>query len=75
MSKFVEFHKYETGSRILLDLFSIVEIVDDIDCTAITTRAISIVGDRDIASSCFHVSETYDEVMDKLRQAIAYENI
>ena len=69
MSKFASFHKKDTGKRIAIDVFSVVDVVECEDCTEIYLDAV-IGNTKNFSLTYVRVAESYDEVMLELNRDI-----
>lgn len=66
--KFIELTDKDTGKRIAIDAFSVVDVHEDEDCTVIYLRAV-IGKAKDFALAYEVVSESYEEVMFQLQRS------
>ena len=69
MSKFASFHNKDTGKRIAIDVFSVVDVVECEDCTEIYLDAV-IGNTKNFSLTYVRVAESYDEVMLELNRDI-----
>lgn len=65
--KFIELTNKDTGKRIAIDAFSVVDVVEREDCTEIYLRAV-IGNTKNFSLAYVVVSESYEEVMFQLQR-------
>lgn len=66
--KFIELTNKDTGKRIAIDAFSVVDVVEREDCTEIYLRAV-IGNTKHFSLAYVTVTELYDEVMFQLQRS------
>ena len=69
MSKFASFYNKDTGKRIAIDVFSVVDVVECEDCTEIYLDAV-IGSTKNFSLTYVRVAESYDEVMFELNSEV-----
>ena len=69
MMKFAQFTSNGTGKRVSIDTFSILHISETEDCTDIVIDTI-IADCEGTEPACISVTESYDEVMERIRVAM-----
>ena len=66
--KFIELTNKDTGKRIAIDVFSVVDVYENEDCTEVYLRAV-IGNTKNFSLAYVVVSESYDEVMFQLQRS------